>query len=187
MKNHFDADPEQPLESGIYSEVITETIKEPDWQRTFLLAHRLFEAHFLPLHTTILIVTSTLYMTVTEGGPDPHNVGWIFQICKVLRTVGLLECAFLLFLYERFHKIGATTREKEMQEAGLAKGMCFSHRNAKSNFVDYLVFPLVAPLYGSIPSAQAQLMHFFTHDLVYTVSKKVTRQRAKSFIAEVLS
>ncbi|KAI0512458.1 glycosyl transferase family group 2-domain-containing protein [Xylaria bambusicola] len=187
IKNHFDADPEQPLESGIYSEVTTETIKEPDWQRTFLLAHRLFEAHFLPLHTTIMIVTSTLYMTVTEGGPDPHNVGWIFAICKVLRTVGLLECAFLLFLYERFHKIGATTREKEMQEAGLAKGMCFSHRSAKSNFVDYLVFPLVGALYGSIPSAQAQLMHFFTNDLVYTVSKKVTRQRAKSFIAEVLS
>ncbi|RWA12269.1 hypothetical protein EKO27_g2839 [Xylaria grammica] len=187
IKNHFDADPEQPLESGIYSEVISETIKEPDWQRTFLLAHRLFEAHFLPLQMTILVVTSTLYMSVTEGGSDPHNVGWIFQICKVLRTVGLVECGFLLFLYERFHKIGATTREKEMQEAGLAKGMCFSHRNLKSNFVDYLTFPLVAPLYGSIPSAQAQLMHFFTNDLVYTVSKKVTRQRAKSFIAEVLS
>ncbi|KAI1173865.1 glycosyl transferase family group 2-domain-containing protein [Nemania sp. FL0916] len=187
IKNHFDADPEQPLESGIYSDVITETIKEPDWQRTFLLAHRLFEAHFLPLQMTILVVTSTLYMAVTEGGSDPHNVGWIFQICKVLRTVGLVECALLVFLYERFHKIGATTREKEMQEAGLAKGMCFSHRNLRTNFVDYLVFPLVAPLYGSIPSAQAQLMHFFTHDLVYTVSKKVTRQRAKSFIAEVLS
>ncbi|KAI1757297.1 glycosyl transferase family group 2-domain-containing protein [Xylaria castorea] len=187
MKNHLDADPEQPLESGIYSDVITETIKEPDWQRTFLLAHRLFEAHFLPLQMTILVVTSTLYASVTEGGSDPHNVGWIFQICKVLRTVGLVECALLLFLYERFHKIGATTREKEMQEAGLAKGMCFSHRSLRANFLDYLMFPLVAPLYGSIPSAQAQLMHFFTHDLVYTVSKKVTRQRAKSFIAEVLS
>ncbi|KAJ2985351.1 hypothetical protein NUW58_g5579 [Xylaria curta] len=187
IKNHLDADPEQPLESGIYSEVITETIKGPDWQRTFLLGHRLFEAHFLPLQMTIFVITSTLYMTVTDGGSDPHNVDWIFQICKVLRTVGLIECAFLLFLYERYHKIGATTREKEMQEAGLAKGMCFSHRSLKTNFVDYFVFPLVAPIYGSIPSAQAQVMHFFTHDLVYTVSKKVTRQRAKSFIAEVLS
>ncbi|KAI8632170.1 glycosyl transferase family group 2-domain-containing protein [Xylariaceae sp. FL1651] len=187
IKSHLDIDPEQPLESGIYSEVMTETIKGPDWQRTFLLAHRLFEAHFLPLQMTILVVTSTLYGLVTEGGPDPHNVGWIFNICKVLRTVGLVEVAFLLFLYERFHKICATTREKEMQEAGLAKGMCFSHRNLKTNFVDYIMVPLVAPLYGSIPSAQAQLMHFFTHDLVYTVSKKVTRQRAKSFIAEVLS
>ncbi|KAI1810555.1 glycosyl transferase family group 2-domain-containing protein [Poronia punctata] len=187
VKGNFDIDPEQPFESGIYSEVVTETIKEPDWQRTFLLAHRLFEAHFLPLQMTILVVTSTLYMAVTEGGSDPHNVDWIFQICKVLRTVGLVECAFLMFLYERYHKICATTREKEMQEAGLAKGMCFSHRNLKTNLVDYLMVPLVAPLYGSIPSAQAQLMHFFTHDLVYTVSKKVTRQRAKSFIAEVLS
>ncbi|KAI1434850.1 glycosyl transferase family group 2-domain-containing protein [Xylaria sp. CBS 124048] len=187
IKNHLEADPEQPLESGIYADVITETIKEPDWQRTFLLGHRLFEAHFLPLQMTILVVTSTLYGSVTAGGTDPHNVAWIFQICGVLRTVGLVECAFLLFLYERYHKICATTREKEMQEAGLAKGMCFSHRTLKTNYLDYLMFPLVAPLYGSIPSAQAQLMHFFTHDLVYTVSKKVTRQRAKSFIAEVLS
>ncbi|KAI0164725.1 glycosyl transferase family group 2-domain-containing protein [Xylariaceae sp. FL1272] len=187
VKGQIDIDPEQPLESGIYADVITETIKGPDWQRTFILAHRLFEAHFLPLQMTIFVLTSTLYGLVTEGGPDPHNVDWIFQICKVLRTVGLAEVAFLLFLYERYHKICATTREKEMQEAGLAKGMCFSHRSLKSNFIDYITVPLVAPLYGAIPSAQAQLMHFFTHDLVYTVSKKVTRQRAKSFIAEVLS
>ncbi|KAI1329635.1 glycosyl transferase family group 2-domain-containing protein [Xylariaceae sp. FL0255] len=187
LKTQLDNDPELPLESGIYSDVITETIKEPDWQRTFILAHRLFEAHFLPLQMTILVVTSTLYGLVTEGGSDPHGVDWIFQICKVLRTVGFVEVAFLLFLYERYHKICSTTREKEMQEAGLAKGMCFSHRSLRSNFVDYIMVPLVAPLYGSIPSAQAQFMHFFTHDLVYTVSKKVTRQRAKSFIAEVLS
>ncbi|KAI0022275.1 glycosyl transferase family group 2-domain-containing protein [Xylariomycetidae sp. FL0641] len=187
MARAADMDPEQQLASGIYSEVTTETIKDPDWQKTFILGHRLFEAHFLPLQTTILVVASTLYVLVTEGGSDPHQIGWIFKICNVLRTVGFMEVAFLLFLYERFHKICAATREKEMRDAGLAKGMCFSHRSLKNNFVDYLLVPLVAPLYGSIPSAQAQFMHLFTHDLVYTVSKKVTRQRAKSFIQEVLS
>ncbi|KAI1640486.1 glycosyl transferase family group 2-domain-containing protein [Biscogniauxia mediterranea] len=186
-QTQLDADPEQPLESGIFSDVVTDTIKDPDWQRIFILFHRLFEAHFLPLQMTILVVASTLYMLVTEGGPDPHNLHWLFQTCNVLRTVGLIEVAFLLFLYERFHKIAATTREKEMQDAGLSKGMCFSHRSVKKNFVDYIMAPLVAPLYGAIPCAQAQLMHFFTVDLVYTVSKKVTRQRAKSFIQEVLS
>ncbi|KAI1504430.1 glycosyl transferase family group 2-domain-containing protein [Biscogniauxia marginata] len=186
-QTQLDANPEQPLESGIFSDVVTDTIKEPDWQRIFILFHRLFEAHFLPLQTTILVVATTLYMWVTEGGPDPHNLHWLFQTCNVLRTVGFMECAFLLFLYERFHKIAATTREKEMRDAGLSKGMCFSHRHVKKNFVDYIMVPLVAPLYGAIPCAQAQLMHFFTVDLVYTVSKKVTRQRAKSFIQEVLS
>lgn len=92
----------------------------------------------------------------------------------------------MLFLYERLHKICATTREREMTEAGLSKGMCFSHRSIRTNYIDYAMAPLVAPLYGAIPTAQAQLMHFFTLDLVYTVSKKVTRQRAKSIIATVM-
>lgn len=125
-------------------------------------------------------------MWVTDGNSDPHQLSWIFTVCNVLRTVGFMEVALLLFLYEQFHKICATSREKEMHEAGLAKGMCFSHRSVKKNFVDYIMVPLVAPLYGSIPTAQAQVMHFFTLDLVYTVSKKVTRQRAKSMLANVL-
>ncbi|KAI1341504.1 glycosyl transferase family group 2-domain-containing protein [Xylariaceae sp. FL0016] len=186
IQNQLEMDPEQPPESGIFADVTTDTLKTPDWQRTFVLGHRLFEAHFLPLQMTILVVSSTLYMWVTESGSDPHAVGWIFQICNVLRTVGFMEVGFLLFMYERFHKIAASTREREMQEAGLAKGMCFSHRHVKSNFIDYIMVPLVAPLYGAIPGAQAQFMHFFTNDLVYTVSKKVTRQRAKSFIQEIL-
>ncbi|KAI0482344.1 glycosyl transferase family group 2-domain-containing protein [Xylariaceae sp. FL0804] len=186
-QRQLDMDPEQPVESGIFSDVVTDTLKDPDWQRVFMLGHRIFEAHFLPLQMTILVVASTLYALVTEGGSDPHEVGWIFQICNVLRTTGFMECALMLLMYERFHKVGAASREREMQEAGLAKGMCFSHRTFRTNFVDYLMVPLVAPLYGALPCAHAQFMHFFTNDLVYTVSKKVTRQRAKSFIQEVLS
>lgn len=185
-QTQLDINPEQTLESAIFSDVTSETLKEPDWQRIGILFHRLFEAHFLPLQMTILVVSSTLYMWVTDGNSDPHQLSWIFTVCNVLRTVGFMEVALLLFLYEQFHKICATSREKEMHEAGLAKGMCFSHRSVKKNFVDYIMVPLVAPLYGSIPTAQAQVMHFFTLDLVYTVSKKVTRQRAKSMLANVL-
>ncbi|KAL7628679.1 hypothetical protein AAE478_000194 [Parahypoxylon ruwenzoriense] len=184
-QTQLDMNPEQTLESGIFSDVTSDTLKEPDWQRILFLFHRLFEAHFLPLQMTILVVASTLYMWVTDGGSDPHQLGWIFSLCNVLRTAGFMEVALLLFLYERFHKIGATAREREMHEAGLAKGMCFSHRQVKKNFIDYVMVPLVAPLYGAIPTAQAQIMHFFTLDLVYTVSKKVTRQRAKSLIADM--
>ncbi|KAI1409776.1 glycosyl transferase family group 2-domain-containing protein [Hypoxylon sp. FL1857] len=185
-QTQLDMSPEQTLESGIFSDVTADTLKEPDWQRIIFLFHRLFEAHFLPLQTTILIIASTLYVWVTDGQSDPHQLGWIFTVCNVLRTAGFMEVALMLFLYESFHKICATMREKEMNEAGLAKGMCFSHRNVKKNFIDYAMAPLVAPLYGAIPTAQAQLMHFFTLDLVYTVSKKVTRQRAKSIIANVM-
>jgi len=129
---------------------------------------------------TILVLTSTLYIWVTEGTTDVHGVNWIFPICNILRTAGFMEVALYLALYEGFHRICVETREKEMSDAGLTKGMHFSHRVVKTNFIDYVMVPLVAPLYGSIPCAQAQIFHFWTMDLVYTVSKKVTRKRGKS-------
>lgn len=176
--------PEQGLESGIFSDVSTDTLKDVDWMRVLVLTHRMFEAHFLPVQMTILVIASTLYMWVTEGSSDPHNLNWIFTLCNVLRTAGFMLMAFYLFLYEGFHRLCASAREKEMNDAGLAKGMCFSHREVKKNFIDYAMIPLVAPLYGAIPGAQAQVFQFWTLDLVYTVSKKVVRQRSKSLSAE---
>ncbi|KAH8675707.1 glycosyl transferase family group 2-domain-containing protein [Xylariales sp. PMI_506] len=181
-----DMNPEQTLESAIFSDVTTDTLKDPHWTRIFFLAHRIFEAHFLPVQMTILVVASTLFAWVTEGSPDPHNVSWIFHVCNVLRTLGFMEVALYLFLYEKFHRLNATNREKEMNDAGLAKGMCFSHRDVKKNYVDYFMVPLVAPLYGAIPGAHALICHFWTQDLVYTVSKKVTRQRSKSLSADAM-
>ncbi|SPQ17844.1 42024573-32d0-4412-a865-c24ea6512774 [Thermothielavioides terrestris] len=161
-------DAEATPESGIFSDVVTDTLKEPDWQRIFILFHRLFEAHFLPVQMTILVVASTLYVWITEGNSDPHGVSWIFSLCNVLRTAGFMEVALYLFLYEDFHKICVESREIEMGDAGLLKGMHFSRRQVKTNLIDYIMVPLVAPIFGSIPCAQAQICHFWTLDLVYT-------------------
>ncbi|KAI1845255.1 hypothetical protein JX265_005409 [Neoarthrinium moseri] len=177
---------EQTLESGIFSDVTTDTLKDINWMRLLILVHRMFEAHFLPVQMTILVIASTLYIWVAEGNGDPQNLTLIFTVCNVLRTAGFMEIALYMFLYEGFHKLMATQREKEMNDAGLAKGMCFSHRELKKNFIDYVMVPLVAPLYGAIPGAQAQLFQFWTQDLVYTVSKKVTRQRSKSLSADAM-
>jgi hypothetical protein len=176
--------PEDAPESGIFSDIIHDTLEKPDYERIFYLFHRLFEAHFLPVQMAILIAASTLFIWVSEGTPDVHGINWIFDICNVLRTTGIMEVAFYLFLYEKFHRICLATRQKEMTDAGLATGMHFSHRKITRNFIDYVMVPLVAPLYGAIPCAQAQICHFWTMDLVYTVSKKVTRQRAKSLVVE---
>ncbi|KAK3382455.1 glycosyl transferase family group 2-domain-containing protein [Lasiosphaeria ovina] len=173
-------------ESGIFSDVVTDTLKSPDYERLLSLFHRLFEAHFLPVQMTILVVASTLYIWVTEGNADVHGVAWIYPVCNVLRTLGFMEVALYLFLYEKFHKICLETREKEMSDAGLLKGMHFSRRDFKTNLVDYVMVPLVAPIFGAIPCAQAQIFHFWTLDLVYTVSKKVTRRRGKSLSAHAM-
>jgi len=161
-------------------------MKGPNYERIIYLFHRLFEAHFLPVQMTILVVTSTLFIWATEGTEDVHRIGWIFPICNVLRTLGFLEVAVYLFLYENFHRTCVENREKEMSDAGLTKGMHFSSRNIKTNLIDYVMVPLVAPIFGSIPCAQAQICHFWTLDLVYTVSKKVTRRRGKSLSAEAM-
>lgn len=174
-------------ESGIFSDVTQDTLKAPNYTRLFYLFHRLFEAHFLPVQMTILIFASTGYIWVQGAQTDPCGINWIFFVCNILRTFGFMQVACYLFLYENFHKTCLAAREKEMADAGLTKGMHFSHRAVKKNYIDYALVPLVAPIYGSIPCAQAQLSHFFTLDLVYTVSKKVTRQRAKSLHAELMA
>lgn len=172
--------------SGIYSDMTQDTLKGINYSRMFFLAHRLFEAHFLPVHMTILVLTTAVYLWVIDGRPDTYNLGWTFVVSNVLRTFGFFLVAFYLFLYESLHRICVTARERDMESAGLAEGMCFSHRSAKVNFVDYFMVPLVAPLFGAIPCAQAEICHFWTQNLVYTVSGKVTRQRAKSLtIADI--
>ncbi|PHH71340.1 hypothetical protein CDD82_6579 [Ophiocordyceps australis] len=185
--NHTADDLDISRESGVFSDVTQDTLKEPHWERIFYLFHRLFEAHFLPVHMTILVLASALYVWVIDGKDDPNNLGWIFSFCNILRTLGFMEVACYLFLYESFHRICVSTRQQEMTQASLADGMCFSHRSIKKNLIDYVLVPLVAPLYGAIPCAQAEISHFWTVNLVYTVSKKVTRQRARSVLADAMA
>ncbi|KIE01970.1 sphingomyelinase family, partial [Metarhizium majus ARSEF 297] len=166
--------------TGIFSDLTQDTIKEPHLEKIFYLFHRLFEAHFLPVHMTILVFASALYVWFADGNGDPHNVAWIFAVSNMLRTMGFMGVACYLFLYESYHRICVAAREKEMTRAKLADGMCFSHRSVRKNFIDYILVPVVAPLYGAIPCAQAEICHLWTVNLVYAVSKKVTRQRARS-------
>lgn len=178
---------ESTYDNGIFSGVTQETVDEPHWEHVFYLLHRLYEAHFLPVHMTILVLASALYVKVAEGNEDPYNLAWAFNICNLVRITGFLQVGFYLFLYESFHRVCVTAREREMAKACLSDGMRFSRRSLRKNWIDYLMVPLVAPLYGAIPCAQAQLSHFWTLDLVYTVSKKVTRRQAKTMRVEEMA
>lgn len=172
-----------PDESGIFSDTTHVTLQEPHWENIFYLGHRLFEAHFLPVHMTIMVLATAAYAFVMEGKDDPYNLAWIFQLCNVLRVLGLAMVVCFLAIYDFYHHLAVNAREKEMTDAGLAKGMSFSKRTLKKNFQDYALIPVVAPLYGAIPLVQAEVSHIWTQELVYTVSKKATRERSKSLIA----
>lgn len=175
--HHGDESPVTPRESGIFSDVTQETIQEPNWEKLFYIGHRLFEAHIMPVHMTVLVIASALYLFVTDGQEDANNLRWVFSLANLLRTVGFMAVAGYIFLYEKYHRMCLEAREKEMKSAGIAEGMNFSRRSFKQNFFDYAMVPLVAPIYGSIPCIQAEISHFFTIDLVYTVTGKVTRQQ----------
>ncbi|KAH7328395.1 glycosyl transferase family group 2-domain-containing protein [Stachybotrys elegans] len=177
--------PQHAVESGIFSDVIQETIKEPNWLRIILMYHRLFEAHFIPVHMTVLVVAIAIYSWVTDGNDDPYNIAWTFTLCNIFRTVGFMAAVCYLFLYESYHRICVSNRQREMTSAGLSDGMCFSYRSMKKNYMDYSLVPLVAPLYGSLPCAHAEIMQLWTQDLVYTVSKKVTRQQRPRSLSAV--
>jgi hypothetical protein len=179
---------QQPVENGIFSDVIHDTVQAPDWPRFIYLFHRLFEAHFLPIHMAILVVGSGLYLYVVGDKPDTLGLGWTFAISAYLRVLGFLAVGLYMGFYESYHHICVTSREAEMTAAGLAEGMAggFSYRSIRKNWMDYIAIPIVAPMYGSIPATQAQICHFWTQDLVYTVSAKPLRKRAKSVLADIL-
>ncbi|KAJ4130899.1 hypothetical protein NW768_006438 [Fusarium equiseti] len=165
------------VENGIFSGFHKDTVEHPHWERIFYMMHRLFEAHFLPVHMAILVLSSALYVKLTENNDDPRNLTWIFDWCNIIRIYGFFQIGIYVSLYESYHQVGVATREREMVKAGLADGMDFSRRSLKKNWSDYLVIPVVAPLYGTIPSAQALICQLWGQDLVYTVSKKATRQQ----------
>jgi hypothetical protein len=134
----------------------------------------------------ILVLATGVYGFVVTGKPDTLGLNWTFEISNYLRVGGFLMVGVYMAFYEFYHRNCVNMREAEMISAGLAQNMqgSFSHRSFKVNWSDYLAIPIVAPMFGSIPAAQAQICHFWTQDLVYTVSKKPMplRQRARSIL-----
>jgi len=167
---HIDAFLEQQMERGDLTDVVHVALKPPNWLNMFLLFHRLFEAHFLPTHMSILVITSSIYRLIAL---NDASIAWTFVATDILRAVGLVALLVYFCLYQKYHRICVENRQSEMADAGLADRMqgSFSHRSWK-DVVDCVWIPLVAPFYGSIPAIHAQLSHFWTLDLLYVVSNK---------------
>lgn len=128
----------------------------------------------------ILTVASGIhdFIAVRTSHPDAASVAWTFVVAGYLRVIGFLMVGAYMALYEHFHRLCVTQRKAEMRTAGpvLYAQSIFSTRTWRTNWTDYILIPVVAPLFGSIPASQAQFCHFWTEDLVYTVSKKPERQ-----------
>ncbi|KUJ14343.1 uncharacterized protein LY89DRAFT_136225 [Mollisia scopiformis] len=96
-------------------------IEPPNWFNIFLLFHRLFEAHFMPAHISILVVASTLYRALTPQEEDTFSIAWTFVATDILRAIGLLTLLVFFYSYQQYHHLALEARRNEMIAAGLAE------------------------------------------------------------------
>ncbi|PGH19671.1 hypothetical protein AJ80_03826 [Polytolypa hystricis UAMH7299] len=146
----------------------------------FLVFHRLYEAHFLPAHLFVFIVSSAAYNFFVPINSQPADFIWLLNITGYIRAFAFASILLALIMHERYHAICIRSRELEMRHAGLYDVMVstpggFSHRSLKKNLLDYLLFPIGGMIFGSIPSIHAQICQLWTLDLAYSVSKKPTK------------
>ncbi len=157
-------------------------VAPPDWQRIFYLFHRLFEAHFLPTHMAILVISTSIFQSLpslfpAQTTPIPY-VPLPLPLTSHLRLFGFSLVALYLALYSPFHAHSLASRIAEMKTArslSLMHHAGFAHRTAW-NWVDFLWVPVVAPVFGCVPAGQAQLSQVWGKELRYVVSGKPVRE-----------
>ncbi|RDW94965.1 hypothetical protein BP5796_00728 [Coleophoma crateriformis] len=150
--------------------------ESPNWTSTITMIHRMYEAHCLPTHMTILIVGAGLYTACVPTHQIPPLMLQTFDLTGYIRlaSLALLGCFFCF--YETYHTQCVSTREAEMIRFGLADRMVdgFSYRKFSKNYADYLFFPISGVAFGSLPTFVALICQLWTLRLVYKVSKKPT-------------
>jgi hypothetical protein len=62
-----------------------------------------------------------------------------------------------------------------MQIASIEESYSFRHPWKAKYLFERLVFPIAGALYSAVPAGYAQICHFWTERLVYTVSLKPVR------------
>lgn len=157
----------------------------------FLVYHRLFEAHFLPTHLTLLLLSSAIYSFLTPPVITPFLLSFAFDLTAYIRALSFCTMLVFLALYERYHDAALSAREAEMRRAGLYDEEGFSIRApgtwrewwTSRYWADYVAFPVAGMVFGSIPAMCAQWGHFWTDHLIYQVSAKPMSRVLKAGVA----
>ncbi|TAQ86661.1 hypothetical protein B7494_g5022 [Chlorociboria aeruginascens] len=149
----------------------------PHWLNTLGLLQCMYEAHFLPTHIFFIIITSAVYTVITPTSSIPPTLLLALDLTGYMRLCSFLIFSTFFYLYESFHYTCVKDREEAMICAGIADRMLgtFTYRSFWKNGLDFLMFPVVGVVFGSVPSIIAQVNQFWTLSLVYTVSKKPQR------------
>ena len=142
----------------------------------FTLAHRMFEAHFLPIHLATILTTTSIY-TLFNSNYVPTVLKLSLDFSSFSRVVSYCCMLYYYHLYEKYHRLCVELRREEMRSAGILDDL--SEHDGFTNRVfqfaglwEAALFPVGGFIFGAIPALQAVLSHVFTDRLTYVVSLK---------------
>ncbi|KAK5765718.1 hypothetical protein LTS12_004224 [Elasticomyces elasticus] len=153
------------------------TMDSINWYNVALMFFRLYEAHFMPLHLSLILTTSTCYSLLYPRFLMPGIVGLALDISAWCRLLGFCFMLFGYSRYEHYHRRCVGLRKEEMRKAGLLESMVEQNSFSPNVFLyvgilEAAVFAIGGFLYGAIPALQAEFSHLLTTRLTYVVSLK---------------
>jgi hypothetical protein len=139
------------------------------------LLHLLWEAHLLPTHFVLMLFASILYAAFTPTEKIHPQLLWVFAACSTIRNVSFFVMQAAFTLYDGYHHLCVTIRAQDMQAAGINETFAFRHPWKAKYLAERVLFPLAGVMYSAAPAVYAQICHFWTDRLLYTVSLKPIR------------
>ena len=153
---------------------------------------RIFEAHFLPAHLTLMIIFSTTYTNLPSPLVKSHLLAWTLDVTGYIRFISYIAMlSYFVFIQRKFqltctkarrqwrvrvlHQAHEGKEDTDPEDADLTSGYIPSPWKLQT-WVDYAIFPVAGMLFGAIPLIQAAFAHFRGVDLVYRVSEKPGRK-----------
>ncbi|KAK9456959.1 hypothetical protein V1511DRAFT_236908 [Dipodascopsis uninucleata] len=159
-----------------------------DYWRLLVLLHRMYEAHFLPLHYFIDVLACSILPIISNTSPSKLASSVLFYTAH-LRTAAYIGVVIQTALYERFHASAVRLRRKVINSALSStdldddgrdplKHIPLFDRESAFYLIDYILFPIAGTIFGAIPALKTQILQFWTDNYNYEVSLKPSnRQR----------
>ncbi|KAJ8099163.1 hypothetical protein POJ06DRAFT_129559 [Lipomyces tetrasporus] len=167
------------------------------WKRVLILLHRLYEAHFLPVHYFIDVLACSL-IPMAATVPTSSLLSTVLVYTNHLRKAAAFSVILQMVLYERVHTTALQLRLQSIQttlsspSSHIAskssdksaeivrqslKQVDISRRGKWINCLDYVLFPIAGTFFGAVPAIKAQILQFWGTSFVYEVSRKPTRSQ----------
>ncbi|KAK9486089.1 hypothetical protein V1527DRAFT_93022 [Lipomyces starkeyi] len=169
------------------------------WKRVVILLHRLYEAHFLPVHYFIDVLACS-FLPMVVAVPTPSLLSTVLVYTNQLRKAAAFGVIFQMAIYERLHSTALHLRLHSIQTALSSpsshispisnsspksteivrqslKQVDISPRGRWINCLDYVLFPIAGTVFGAVPAIKAQILQFWSTSFVYEVSSKPVRSQ----------